>query len=117
MPKVVLKNITWKQSVPWIITAVSLILIMLFIFRKVLLPGDDPLYDHLQHQNDSLKKADAGKDERLLARDKTIDSLHKQIKSNEGNIEIRYKETEKLVAVYDNFTVKQLDSLFSAKYP
>lgn len=110
-----MKNV--KQYWPYAVIGILLIVILLFIFRKVPLPGEDPLYEHLQHQNDSLLELDAKKTDRLLMFEKSDDSLKSIIQNNNDRIQKIYIEVEKRVAVYDTFTLEQLDSIITKRYP
>lgn len=111
-----MKSIFSKPWIPWAIAAAAGILIVLFVFRKVPLPGADPVRDRLQKQNENLLKRDQEKEIKLKNSDRVIDSLESIIQNNNGKIKKIYIDVERKVAVYDSFSVEQLERIIADRY-
>lgn len=115
--KQTIKSINRRE---WIIGGIALLLfviIILFIFKKVNVPGADPLYEHLKAQNDSLMKEQVNVSRREMARKKEVDSLKSLIDTISSKIIKIRIDVEKRIPVYDNYTPEQLERYFSDRYP
>lgn len=111
-----IKNITIKQALPWAITAVAVVLVLLFIFRKVPLPGPDPLQEYLKKQNDSLMNEQIKGNEAEKIRMREVDSLLTVIDSIDSKVDVIKKYYETKVFIYDTFSIDQLEQYFTDRY-
>ena len=116
MPRISLKNITFKQALPWALLVVAAVVIVLFIFRKVPLPGEDPAYEYLQHQNDSLLQKNSDIQHAFEARKKTVDSLEYVVDTIDRRIKIVKETYEKKIPVFDSYTPEQLERYLTERY-
>jgi len=111
-----IKNINWKGWLPWALLAIAVTAILLFVFRKVPLPGEDPAYEYLQHQNDSLLQKNSDISRAFEARKKTVDSLEYVVDTIDRRIKIIKEAYEKKIPVFDSYTPEQLERYLTERY-
>jgi len=109
------QNITFKNMLPWGLLIVAIVVVLLIVYRKVPIPGKDPIYEYLQKQSDSLLKVD-----RILTADsvrqKVIDSLTQTVQTKEQKIKIIKQNVQKTIHVYDNYSPRELERILTERY-
>lgn len=111
--KLSVKKFTIRE---WVLAGFALLLLVwlfAFIFRAVRIPGTDPMYDYLQHQNDSLLRIER---QARIDRRKAEDSLKNIISNIDSRIDTIKTAYEKKVFIYDNYSPEQLEEYFSNRY-
>lgn len=121
MQKISLKNITRGQ---WIIIGsvlIILIIVLIFIFRKVDVPARSSNEEDLKHQLDSAikeySKQAAINAVRDSAREKENEDLRDEINSIKGQIKSNNVYKEKIIRELYSADAPQLEQFFTDRYP
>jgi uncharacterized protein YlxW (UPF0749 family) len=120
MQKIILKSVTTREWILFSAMVILMVIILVFIFRKVDVPGSSPIEDALRVQLDSVKKVQQQDEVLYKQRDdrrhQELDSLHQENDDLQKQINNAHESHDKIIIRYRNASAAELEKFFSDRY-